>query len=377
MLQNGDIIDIDYLNSHTFGELIPQELISYFDSAFAANYVYVKGFIEIKGLPGCILIISPKRLKANNLAVIDYYINICTIALQKRAVEIELKNYDVKFESKLKRRTQKLEDKLEQLQKEKSEIIEHEHHLEYIKDTLADSLSKEKELNELKTRFIETVTHEYRTPLTVIQTSTYILQRYFENNDAENFQKQLSKIIASVKDMTDLLQDILTYGRGDHENISPKAERFGIISFVNDIIESQKIIDNGRHRINFIVNSKTNEVIIYSDMRCVQYVFGNILQNAIKYSPQGTDIDIILTNRAREICIEVRDRGRGIPENELDYLFEPFFRGSKVNTIPGTGLGLAIAKRYSDLLGGSINVKSKIDVGTTFTFSLPKIITRK
>lgn len=242
--------------------------------------------------------------------------------------------------------------------------------MENAKNELAKSLLNEKELNELKTRFISTVSHEYRTPLTLIQTSTYILEKYFETKDEKNFKEQLEKVKSSIKYMTELLQDILTFGKSSSEKLSVFIQSFDLVSIVKEIVEDHQLINKKNQEIN--VNSNEDILLIKSDMKFINHIVSNLVQNAIKYSPDKSKIEVDIISNFDVVQISVTDEGIGIPETEIEHLFDPFFRGKSVENIAGTGLGLSIAHRYAEELGGSISVVSELNEGSTFTVSIPR-----
>jgi PAS domain S-box-containing protein len=287
----------------------------------------------------------------------------------KKEAENEIRKLNEELEERVQDRTAQLEDTLEELRYENEERKRAQDELYIAKEELAEALKAEKELNEMKTKFISMVSHEYRTPLTVILTSTYLLEQYFERSDKENFQKNLEKIQQSVKHMNDLLEEILIIGKSDIGKLRFKESKFELISSIHKIIDEIQIVDNKKHPIAF--NESIKNLDIYSDRKLTQQIITNLLSNAVKYSENEKQVDIDLDVKDEIIKIKVKDRGIGIPDEDKGNLFEPFHRSANAQNTKGSGLGLVIVKRCVDTMKGNINVDSQLGVGTTITVELP------
>lgn len=244
--------------------------------------------------------------------------------------------------------------------------------LKIAEEKLAISLEKEKELSQLRARFITTASHEFRTPLTVILSSASILQKYDDRLTKEKRHKHLEVIQKTVKHMTKLLEEVLTIN-----SINPECSDVLIFCRnLNHEIEAKE----SNCKINFIYhlndiqsdNPRPDETFIAKfDINLLQQILSNLLSNAVKYSPQNPLIDFSLSLEQENLIFQVRDRGIGIPENDLGHLFEAFHRGSNVGDIDGRGLGLSILKHCVDLHQGTITVDSKINQGTAVTVTIP------
>ncbi len=283
----------------------------------------------------------------------------------------EIKNMNIQLEERVKERTIQLEKMLNNLNNEIKVRQATENQLILAQQDLTNALQKEKELNELKSRFISMISHEYRTPLTVIMTSTYLLEQLFHNRNEENFLRHLEKIRASVKTMTKLLEDVLTLGKSESGKLILNPTSFDLIMVCNEIIDEMKLIDNKQHYFNFI--SKTSSCHIINDEKLIRQIITNLLSNAIKYSPINSEIKFELDVSKNSVNISITDYGIGIRPEDQKYLFEPFHRGKNVGTVSGTGLGLAIVKRCLELMNGKISIKSSIS-GTTFLIEFPQNI---
>lgn len=225
-----------------------------------------------------------------------------------------------------------------------------------------------KALSELKSRFVSMVSHEFRTPLTAIMAASDLLKRYNDRMTPEQKEARLNKIQKEIKHMVQLLEDILVIGRAEAGKFPYNPDYINIREICEDIIEEVKVTYNSTHEIDFVcINPKEK---IYADEKIIRHITTNLLSNAVKYSPQGSMIQFYL-NFDDGITFEFKDKGIGIPPEDLKSLFEPFHRATNVGDVYGTGLGLAIVKKAVEAHGGEIDVKSKSGEGTTFTVSIP------
>jgi PAS domain S-box-containing protein len=232
------------------------------------------------------------------------------------------------------------------------------------------ALVKEKELGEMKTRFSSMISHEFRTPLATIQSSTDLLERYKDRMSEEQKAEHLHKIQAQVQNLTTMLEDILTVSRSETLELEFKPEWFDLESLCQEVVTNMRMIGD-KHSIHFSIKGIASHV--YLDPKLMQQVVTNLLSNAIKYSPGGSKIWVELSRDQDGITIRVQDQGIGIPEEDKKYLFDVYHRAKNVKTVAGTGLGLAIVKRAVERHNGTIRVESEIGIGTTFTLHLPVI----
>lgn len=230
-----------------------------------------------------------------------------------------------------------------------------------------EALIAERELGQLKTRFISLASHEFRTPLSGILTSADLINRYSDANNTDVF-KHVSTIKSMVKHLSNILEDFLSLERLDTGNIQYKFSTFNINALLEEIIAKTNSITKEGQQISFSVCEKCPN--IYQDKKIIQIIITNILFNAIKYSPKNSKIAISL--KANEyITIDIKDTGIGIPEKDQKLIFKRFYRGSNATNIQGTGIGLNIVKANIESLGGNISFVSTINKGTTFTLKIP------
>jgi PAS domain S-box-containing protein len=251
-----------------------------------------------------------------------------------------------------------------------SEKIVANHKLKRASDELTKALAKEKELGELKTRFISMISHEYRTPLTVIMSSTTIINKLMDRGDLPQAKSFLSKIENSVHNMVKLLEDVLIIGRSESGKLKPELSDINADKLINEIIEDLKSAHKAAHQIYY--NKIGDFENMKSDEKLLRQIVSNLISNAIKYSPDKTPIIVELRDNIWDWQINVIDSGIGIAEEDQKRLFDNFHRGGNVGAISGTGLGMAIIKRCVDNLDGSIEFQSEQFKGSHFKIILPK-----
>lgn len=230
-------------------------------------------------------------------------------------------------------------------------------------------LENEKELNELKTRFISMVSHEYRNPLTTILTSTEMLQRYNRRMNDDQRSEHYERIRQSVGVMIELLDQVLLISRFEAGRQEFKPRPLDLTTFCEKIIEEIRLNAGSAYQISFTTQGAART--IDADAKLLRQVLTNLLSNAVKYSPQGGSIQTTLTWEADRAALRITDSGIGIPAADKARLFQMFHRGSNVDGISGTGLGLSIARRAVEQHGGTITFESREGSGTTFIVTLP------
>ncbi len=235
---------------------------------------------------------------------------------------------------------------------------------------LKTALEKERELGELKSRFVSMASHEFRTPLAAIGFASGFLKKYKDRIDIDTYNKKLDKIEDQIGHMTALLDDVLTIGKADSKTkFNPT--RIKLSDFFYQIVEEVRNATNNKHRI--ILNEFDNGITIDLDQKLGRNIFINLLTNAIKFSPDKTQIIFENFIENDQLISKITDFGIGIPDDELRNLFTPFYRAKNTDTIQGTGLGLSIVKEAIEAHKGNINVMSDPINGTVFTVSLPLV----
>ncbi len=238
-----------------------------------------------------------------------------------------------------------------------------------IEAELRKALDKERELSELKSRIITTISHEYRTPLTIIQSSAELLEHYDGKWSNEKKLTHLQRIQTSTRHLTNLVNDVFFIGQAELDRLKFNPAPLNLEQFCQELAEELHAgIEN---QTTITLNIRGNATNASLDEKLLRQILTNLLSNAIKYSPDGGTVQFDLKSMDGVAHFCIQDEGIGIPGEDLPQLFESFHRGTNVGTIPGTGLGLAIVKKCVDLHGGQISVGSVVGVGTTFRITLP------
>jgi signal transduction histidine kinase len=231
------------------------------------------------------------------------------------------------------------------------------------------ALAKEKELSELKSHFISTTSHEFRTPLATILSSADMLELYGHKWDEFKKLEHLHRIQTAAEHMTQLLDNVLLVSKVEAGKLQIRPAPIDLAQFCCGLVEEMQLIAGNTHTINFISQGQCTNVCL--DERLLRHILTNLLSNAIKYSPQGSTVEFNLVCSRVAAIFTIKDNGIGIPEADQAQLFQSFHRGSNVGTTSGTGLGLTIVKKSVDLHGGEIAVTSEVGAGTTFTITVP------
>ncbi len=232
------------------------------------------------------------------------------------------------------------------------------------------ALEEEKELNELKSRFVSMASHEFRTPLTSILTSATLIGKYKDETTQDKRMKHVHRIQSSVRNLTNILNDFLSLSRLEEGKISHNPIYFNLQPSIEEVIEEVEAMMKPQQKIVYKHIGKTDSVLL--DEKLLHNILSNLLSNALKYSNEGQTIDLSSTVLEQSITIKVQDYGIGIPSKDQIRLFRRFFRAENVANIQGTGLGLNIVKRYLKLMGGTITFESELNKGTTFTVVFPR-----
>jgi signal transduction histidine kinase len=229
-------------------------------------------------------------------------------------------------------------------------------------------LEKEKELSELKSGFVTMASHEFRTPLTTIFSSTELLERYSHKFTETKKLQHLQRIQVAVKHMTHLLNDVLLIGKAEAGKLEFEPTQLNLVQFCRGLVEDIQV-STDNHTIAFCSQGQCPNACM--DEKLLRHILVNLLSNAIKYSPQGGTVQFDVICQQEEVIFRIQDEGIGIPAADQVNLFNSFHRASNVGTISGTGLGLAIVKKSVDSHGGKITVTSEVGSGTTFIVAIP------
>jgi PAS domain S-box-containing protein len=248
-------------------------------------------------------------------------------------------------------------------------------------EKIREALAKEKEVNDLKSRFVSMVSHEFRTPLGLILSSAELLQNYGYKWNEDKRNEQFEKIKKAVDNLTGLMNDIIILSQEESGSLKIVSCEIDLVPFLREIID--EVTGNSKKHPEIHFKYKGNSFKIFSDKKQLRQIFLNLISNAVKFTPSGNNIYLRLSfdaeaktsaadlNTSKKFKVEIEDEGIGIPEEDLNNVFEPFSRAKNADEIKGSGLGLSIVKRAVDLLQGEIAVQSKLNEGTAFTICLP------
>jgi len=278
---------------------------------------------------------------------------IIDITVRKQDEE-KLLHYSIELEKQVKNRTLVLEEAIDELEKTKKELNQ--------------ALAKERELNELKSRFVSMASHEFRTPLTTMMNSLTLIAHYSENRDKENLDKHLGKVKTSIKNLIDILNDFLSVGKLEEGMVQNTPCPINLKVYMEEILTEMKTFGTESHLLTYQHTGPEN---INLDHKLLKNILSNLISNAVKFSSENGKVEISLIVGDEQIEVCVKDHGIGISEADQKHLFERFFRGHNATYIQGTGLGLNIVAKYVELMNGSIHLESIENKGTAITIRLP------
>lgn len=263
--------------------------------------------------------------------------------------------------------------KLEHINKELAREVKERRQTELLlqkkREELRSALEKERELSELKSRFVTMASHEFRTPLSTILTSATIISKYNAPDQEDKRFRHVERIKSSVYNLTSILDDFLSLGRLEEGNIQCTLSEFDIVNFSTDLTGELKEVTRKGQTILYHHSGEREKVVL--DKNLTRNICINLLSNAIKYSDEGKQILFNTHIDEDQLTISVTDQGIGIPENEQQHIFERFFRAHNASNIQGTGLGLNIVRKYAELMHGVVSFNSEPGKGSVFTVRLP------
>jgi PAS domain S-box-containing protein len=287
----------------------------------------------------------------------------------KRSEE-QLLVYAAELEKKVTERTEELKKSVTDLEHANQFLQEQIKERRKAEEEVKKALDRERELNELKTKFVSIASHEFRTPLSTILSSASLVTQYKERGDLDKIDKHILRIKSSVNHLTSILNDFLSLGKLEEGKIEINKESIDLNFFFAEIQEEVNPILKENQQL--IIQNHLDHKAITSDKRILRNILFNLLTNASKYSGEDKKIQLTCKRQHHNLVLEIRDEGIGIPATEQKHLFDRFFRASNAINIQGTGLGLNIVKRYLDLLDGKIHYASEEGKGSTFTITIPE-----
>lgn len=346
----------------TISRNFPNGIISVFDRNL--DYVFAEGLEMYK------MGITSDELKGTN------YLSRLPESIREdiqAKLEKVFEGQNISFEIEVKDRTYMLnavglhnaEGKINQILVVEQNITK----LKAAEENMRSALSKERYLNELKSRFVSMASHEFRTPLTSVLSSTSLLAKYIgKDGNEEKQEKHINRIKSSVHHLTTILNDFLSLDKLEEGKVELHPTTFDFKEFAFEAAEEIQEMAKKGQQVNY-QHTGTTQVTL--DKQMLKHILNNLLSNAVKYSPEDKEIEFKTSIENNELTIAVKDNGIGIPMEEQTQMFERFFRAKNAFNIQGTGLGLNIVKKYVDISGGTISFESESGKGTTFIVKLP------
>lgn len=300
----------------------------------------------------------------------DKYVMALAVDItERKKQEQEIITLNNELEKKVEERTKDLSISVEKLKSTNEQLDEENKKRLKAEKAAKTALKKERELNELKTKFLSLVSHEFKTPLSGILTSTMLLAKYKLGEQQEKRDKHIKIINDKVHYLNNILNDFLSIERLEKGKINYKFTTFKISKIVNEVVYRSNMFLKQGQQINYPEN--IDDISLHQDEKIFELVLSNLINNAIKYSPENTTIDLVITQDDKETMVTVKDNGMGIPEKDQKNIFKRYFRAENVLLNQGTGIGLNIVKSHLNNLGGNISFSSKEGEGSTFIFTIP------
>ncbi len=294
----------------------------------------------------------PLRLAVSEVKIDDdktIYTGILHDVSAIHAARARVVQLNAELENKVKARTAELKAREKELQR---------------------ALGRERELNELKSRFLSMASHEFKTPLSTVLSSTEIIELYATTEQQPKRERHTQRIKAAVEQLTEVLNDFLSLSQLEQGDVQYNPKPIDVRALLSTSIEtSEGQLKPGQRVIMEVADEPRT---IEGDPKLLRHVLVNLISNAAKYSDPGMDVDIVAEQDEDQYTISVTDHGIGIPKEDQQHLFDRFFRARNVENVKGTGLGLNIVKHYTDLMGATVNFTSELGKGSTFTILLPQ-----
>ena len=357
---DGEIVQANPFSENLFGyekgELISREVEQLLPESFRKRHVKHRQGYNEKPIPrtmGANLDLYGLRKDGSKFP----------IEISLSHMDINGKRFAIAYTSDASERKNLLKRILKQSDELEIKVIERTKKLKESEEKLRVSLEKEKELGELKSRFVSMASHEFRTPLSSILSSSNLISRYEKEEQQDKRMKHVNRIESSVRNLTMILNDFLSLEKLESGKVRFNPVELEVKDFIQQIIDEVNLTVKGEQKVVHIHSGGKH---INTDEHLMKNILINLLSNGIKYSPNEKNVELHTQVDDEKFQIQVKDYGIGIPKEEQQHMFTRFFRANNVETIQGTGLGLTIVKRYLDLMNGKIWFESKEGEGTTF-----------
>lgn len=306
----------------------------------------------------------PVEAGLNPFVVSDarYVMALVTDISVRKKHEMEIVDLNTLLEEKIEKRTAALQKSVIELKEEVSRREKAEH-------KISESLRKERELGELKTKFLSLVSHEFKTPLSGILTSATLASKYTETDQQDKRDKHFKTIKNKVKYLNNILNDFLSIERIESGKTTYKFEVFPLSKVINEVIYNSNMLLKDGQRISYPEN--IDDINLNFDEKILELSLTNLINNAIKYSSEYSTIDVEVLQDAEQLVIKIIDEGIGIPVADQKFIFNRYFRAENALLNQGTGIGLNIVKSHLESLGGEVTFESEENKGSVFTMFIP------
>lgn len=354
----------------TLGDLGPGEYKFYIQAAnlFGQKSEAIKEVTIFIPYP---IYLRPEVVAPFTLLFLILVLLIIMYIRKKNKNEEEITRLNKDLEKRVSDRTAQLKITLDVLKEENKVREKAEMELREAKEDLSKAYEKEKELSDLKSSFIDMISHEYRTPLTIIMSSGELIKLIAKKYDVKEIDAHVEKIRKAVDVMTKMLEDTLLFSKRKQGDDQFTPNLIDLSVFCHNIIREAEVIDTNKHK--FIFKNELQNNGLMTDAKYLHHLLINLLVNASKYSKENSEVILEASDNDEIVELRVIDNGKGISERDRKHLFDPFHKNKKdIGLVQGTGLGLAIVKNCVDTIGGSIDVETKIGEGTTFIITLPR-----
>jgi hypothetical protein len=298
-----------------------------------------------------------------------YVMVLITDITERKKKKDEIKELNHSLEKKVSQRTEDLKNTIIKLENVNKNLQQEVQKRQQAENRIKNALAKEKELNELKSKFLSLVSHEFKTPLSGILSSATLTGKYTTSDQQVKRDKHLQTIKNKVRYLTGILNDFLSLERLESGKVNYKFEKFSLKSLINEVIYNANITLKSNQELNY--NQNYENIILIQDKGVLELALSNILGNAIKYSKEDASIVLQISTNASKVKFEIKDQGLGIPETDQKHIFDRYFRAENVANQQGTGIGLNITKTHIENLGGQISFTSQEGKGTTFYITIP------
>jgi len=299
----------------------------------------------------------------------QYVMSLIIDITVRKETERQIVELNTHLEDKIKIRTQELQESIQELQSLNLNLEGEIKKRKQAEKKIKDALQKEKELNELKTKFLSLVSHEFKTPLSGILTSATLAEKYIQENQQDKREKHLGTIRNKVHYLNNILNDFLSIERLDAGSGQYKYNSFSLKRLINEVVYNANVtLKSGQE---LIYPQEMEDMMLYQDEKILELILSNLIGNSIKYSPEDTLIKFEVVPTQNTMIFVVEDQGIGIPENDQKHIFERYFRAENAVLNQGTGIGLNIVRTHLENLGGSIEFTSIENEGTKFVVKIP------